>query len=90
MFESRAGAGAFEKAVEEWREKGWVREVEARKVKVGDRAADGLRWWEGVGGVTKGLVGGLVAEIQRVGEERVKFVFDTTVRRSFLSPSESG
>ncbi|KAK4698795.1 hypothetical protein P7C70_g7475, partial [Phenoliferia sp. Uapishka_3] len=74
VFESPSGNAEFERAVERWESKGWVKEVEKEKI-VGCGTG---RHWEGVGGWTKGLIEGMVEEVRQVGKDRVQFYFGNT------------
>lgn len=76
------GEGAFGKEVERWRNEGWVREVESSKRK--GLMGEG-RWWEGVGGITKGLVAGLLAEVKAAADGRLQLHYGIEV--SSLSQS---
>lgn len=65
--------------VERWKQKGWVREVEASKRR--GIMTEGT-WYEGVGGVTS-LVKQLMSEIEVIGGERLKVHYGITVCRTF-------
>lgn len=75
--------GLFGKEVDRWAEKGWIREVgsERRKGAMGDG-----RWWEGAQGI-KYLVGGLMAELLKLGGERLQVHYNVTVSSSYRSHS---
>lgn len=75
------GEGAFGKEVERWREEGWVREVRRDKIVGTGLERRKGRWWEGVGGVSEGLVGGLLGEVRRAGGERLEVLLGVTVSR---------
>lgn len=76
VFESPKGEAEFAKEVASWESKGWVKEVEQsrRKGPMGEG-----KWWEGVGGVTKGLVDGLLAEVKAAAAGRLSIHYEVTV-----------
>lgn len=76
LFESPKGDAAFAQEVASWAKNGWVKEVEEsrRKGVMGDG-----KWWEGVGGLTKGLVDGLLGEIKADAAGRLSIHYETAV-----------
>lgn len=76
VFETPKGEADFAKEVESWESKGWVKEVEQarRKGAMGDG-----KWWEGVGGLTKGLVEGLLGEVKAAAAGRLSIHYEVTV-----------
>lgn len=79
MFESSAkGDLEFEREVQGWEGRGWVTEVKRERLE-GVGVGAGSRWWEGKGGLARGLVDGLVDEIRELGHGRVEMIFDAAV-----------
>ncbi|SCV67688.1 BQ2448_5299 [Microbotryum intermedium] len=74
---------AFAQEVEGWESKGYVKHVASKMLKGVEKSSQGRpgqngKWWEGVGGFSKGLIAGLVQEIKEASKGRVEFKYEVT------------
>ncbi|SGY16596.1 BQ5605_C012g06920 [Microbotryum silenes-dioicae] len=88
VFEASPNPSTFIKEVERWESKGYVKQVVPGMLKgVGEGSSGsgrGGKWWEGVGGFSRGLIAGLVQEIKEASKGRVEFKYEVTVSGGYL------